>query len=91
MTKKLRLEWRLGKQITNKNERNEMKKTSTNRINILKKMGLVSCLAALSVVGLTGCAGDRSTKARASILMTRRILPASKKPWLQTLNTSTTA
>jgi hypothetical protein len=54
----LRREWRVSKQ-TIKNERNEMKKTSANKINTLKKSGLVAILATLSLAGLTGCAGDR--------------------------------
>jgi osmotically-inducible protein OsmY len=36
-----------------------MKKTSASKIKPLKKLGLISCIATLSLVGLAGCAGDR--------------------------------
>lgn len=36
-----------------------MKKISKNKITTLKLLGLITCFGAMSLVGLTGCAGDR--------------------------------
>jgi osmotically-inducible protein OsmY len=36
-----------------------MKKPSASKINVLKIAGIVTWLGTLSIVGLTGCAGDR--------------------------------
>jgi hyperosmotically inducible protein len=36
----------------------EMKRISKNKITTLKILGLITCFGTLSLVGLTGCAGD---------------------------------